>query len=175
MARLSASAGASQRHCERRAQRVCSLAMPLCLAVTWVTAGVGLMLAGAALGHAIVPAPAVAQMSHAPLYRCVEETDVAVAIVGLVLCTAEPTPLLHERAVPENLQVRDGALVVTVGDGGRAAVEGVQAGDMIYRVAGEDIADADTAGKRLGNVVSESDTMINFLRRGRPYRIKLRR
>ena len=173
MAPFSAYEGASQRHGERRARPVD--AMCVRLVVASATAGVGLMLVGVALEHDVVRAFTAVQTSEAPLYRCVEETAVAVAIVDLVLCTAEPTPQLHERAAPENLQIRDGALVVTVGDGGRAAVEGVQAGDMIYRVAGEDTADAGTAGERLGNVVSESDTMINFLRRGRPYRIKLRR
>ena len=116
-----------------------------------------------------------AQSAEMPLYQCVDGTEVDVAIVGLALCDAEPTPPLHERAEPDNLQIRDGALVVEVDEGGHAAREGVQTGDMIYRVAGADVAGAAVAGERLAGVASDSDTLINFLRRGRPYRIKLRR
>ena len=94
---------------------------------------------------------------------------------GLDLCDAEPTPLLAERAEPDNLQTRDGALVVDVEEGGIAAVAGVQPGDVIYRVAGVDVPGAADAGAGLADVGTDSDTQINFLRRGRPYRIKLRR
>ena len=102
-------------------------------------------------------------------------TTIEIAILGLDLCDAEPTPLLAERAEPDNLQTRGGALAVEVEAGGIAAAAGVQAGDMIYRVAGVDVTGATDAGSRLVTVGPDSDTQINFLRRGRPYRIKLRR
>ena len=121
------------------------------------------------------PPAAAAQPAEVALYRCVADTDLDVESVGLALCDAEPGPPLLERAEPDNLQVREGALVVAVEDGGVAAVAGVQAGDMIYRVAGDDVTEAAAAGTGLAGVRADSDTQINFLRRGRPYRIKLRR
>ncbi|MCY4119844.1 MAG: hypothetical protein OXG72_02875 [Acidobacteria bacterium] len=115
------------------------------------------------------------QATGSALYRCAAETTVAAATVGVELCDAEPTPLLAERAEPDNLQIRGGALVVEVEDGGVAGVAGVQPGDMIYRVARADVPGAGAAAAGLAGVGTDSDTQINFLRRGRPYRIKLRR
>ncbi|MCY4026648.1 MAG: hypothetical protein OXH75_10110, partial [Acidobacteria bacterium] len=120
-------------------------------------------------------APAASGIQEAALYRCAAETTVAVATVGIELCDAEPTPLLAERAEPDNLQIRGGALVVEVEDGGVAGVAGVQPGDMIYRVARADVPGAGAVAAGLAGVGTDSDTQINFLRRGRPYRIKLRR
>ena len=119
--------------------------------------------------------PAGAQPGEAPLYQCIDGTTVDVEGVGIALCDAEPTAALHERAEPDNLQIREGALVAEITEGGSAATEGVQPGDMIYRVAGTDVEGAAAAGQHLADVGTESDTQINFLRGGRPYRIKLRR
>lgn len=140
--------------------------------------GAGLTLVLAASGASAAAAPARSagmQAADAPLYECAEGTVVDVEIVGLALCDAEPTAALHERAEPDNLQIREGALVAEITEGGSAATEGVQPGDMIYRVAGADVEGAAAAGQRLAGVGTESDTLINFLRGGRPYRIKLRR
>ena len=134
---------------------------------------VALLVAGGILGPSAVAFGV--QPAEAALYRCVDGTTVAVAALGLDLCDAAPTPRLAERAEPDNLQTRDGALVVEVDDGGVAAIAGVQPGDMIYRVAGVDVPGAEDAGVGLATVGTDSDTQINFLRRGRPYRIKLRR
>lgn len=134
---------------------------------------VSLLVAGSVLGS-----PAVAsgmQPAERALYRCVDGPTVDVVVLGIELCDSQPTPRLAERAEPDNLQTRDGALVVEVVDGGIAAVAGVQPGDMIFRVAGVDVPGADDAGAGLAAVGTDSDTQINFLRRGRPYRIKLRR
>ena len=134
---------------------------------------VSLLVAGSVLGS-----PAVAsgtQPAETALYRCETERTVEVAILGIEMCNSQPTARLAERAAPDNLQTRDGALVVEVVDGGIAAVAGVQPGDMIYRVAGVDVPGADDAGTGLAAVGTDSDTQINFLRRGLPYRIKLRR
>lgn len=136
--------------------------------------GAVLWMAGA-FSPAAVSASAGVQPAEGDLYRCVAGTTVAVTVLGLDLCDALPTPLLGQRAEPDNLQTRDGALVVEVEENGIAAVAGVQPGDMIYRVAGVDVAGADEAGAGLAGVGTVSDTQINFLRRGRPYRIKLRR
>ena len=147
-------------------------------AVAWTVGVAGstsaLALAGAA-GLGAAPLPSGAQPSREALYRCAAGTPVEVQALGLGLCDSEPTQLLARRAEPDNLQTRAGALVVEVDDGGIAASAGVQPGDMIYRVAGVDVAGADDAGAGLANVGADSDTQINFLRRGRPYRIKLRR
>ena len=42
-------------------------------------------------------------------------------------------------------------------------------------VAGADVPGAEDAGVGLAAVGTDSDTLINFLRRGRPYLVKLRR
>ena len=134
---------------------------------------VALLVAGGILGPSAVAFGS--QPVAAALYRCADGTTVAVAALGLDLCDAAPTPRLAERAEPDNLQTRDGALVVEVDDGGVAAIAGVQPGDMIYRVAGADVPGAEDAGVGLAAVGTDSDTLINFLRRGRPYLVKLRR
>lgn len=139
-------------------------------------AGLASALALAAVaGSAAAPSSSDAQPAQESLYRCAAGEPVEVATLGLDLCDAEPTTLLARRAEPDNLQTREGALVVEVVDDGIAAVAGVQPGDMIYRVAGVDVAGAEDAGAGLASVGTDSDTQINFLRRGRPYRIKLRR
>lgn len=145
-------------------------------AAAWILAagGLGPFLASAGAPAWAAPASFGARAAAGALYRCADGTTVEAALVGLELCDAEPTPLLAERAEPDNLQTRAGALVVEVEDGGIAEVEGVRPGDVIYRVAGVDVAGAAGAGSRLADVGTDSDTQINFLRRGRPYRIKLR-
>ena len=127
------------------------------------------------LAAAGVLLPAAAAPAAAALYRCADAATVEVAALGLDLCDSEPTARLAERAEPDNLQNRAGALVVGVRDGGVAARAGTEPGDVIYRVAGVDVAGATEAAAGLAGVGSGSDTQINFLRRGRPYRIKLRR
>lgn len=143
--------------------------------MAWMVAAVGTAVLLLPAGAATAAASSGDQPAEAALYRCETETTVAVALLGLDLCDAEPTPLLAERAEPDNLQTRDGALVVDVEEGGIAAVAGVQPGDVIYRVAGVDVPGAADAGAGLADVGTDSDTLINFLRRGRPYLIKLRR
>lgn len=161
--------------------RTALLAAPLLTGagLTLVLAASGATVLGATAPEATAPAaPARAagtQAADAPLYECAEGTVVDVEVVGLALCDAEPTAALHERAEPDNLQIREGALVADITEGGSAATEGVQPGDMIYRVAGADVEGAAAAGQHLADVGTESDTQINFLRSGRPYRIKLRR
>ena len=151
--------------------------MPTPQALAGIAAGgLGLLLwTAGATASAVPPAATGTQAAEAPLYRCATETTVDMAVLGFELCDAEPTPALAARAEPDNLQTRDGALVVDVADGGIAAVAGVQPGDMIYRAAGVDVSGAAAAAAGLTDIATDSDTQINFLRRGRPYRIKLRR
>ena len=115
-----------------------------------------------------------AQVGDPDLYVCGAETNVEAAGVGVTLCDAEPTPELSATSVQDNLQIREGALVSELDPGGISALAGLQAGDMIYRVEGVDVSDAAAAADQLTRVQSTSDTVINFLRRGRPYRVKIR-
>ena len=120
-------------------------------------------------------AGAGAQEAAPALYACNEEPHAEAALVGLTLCDCEPTPDLLAQFEIANLQVREGALVTEVAAGGVAGVAGLQAGDLIYRVGGADVAGAGAAAGRLAQIAARADTVVNFLRGGRPYRIKLRR
>ena len=123
----------------------------------------------------VLQAGAGAQEGAPALYACNGEPHAEAAVVGLTLCDCEPTPDLLAQFEIANLQVREGALVTEVAAGGVAGVAGLQAGDLIYRVGGADVADAGTAAGRLAQIAARADTVVNFLRGGRPYRIKLRR
>jgi hypothetical protein len=46
---------------------------------------------------------------------------------------------------------------------------------VIYRVGGVDVASAESATDVLAQIEARSDTIVNFLRGGRPYRVKIRR
>ena len=116
-----------------------------------------------------------AQENAADLYVCGDQPHAEAAALGLMLCDALPTDALSARAGPENLQVRSGALVADLEPGGVSGVAGFHVGDLIYRVGGVDAPDARAAVANLDRVGSRADTLVNFLRGGRPYRIKLRR
>lgn len=132
-----------------------------------------LAAAGVVLALAVTPA---AQTDGPPFYTCVEGTmAVEAPLVGVELCDAAPTEALLARAVEDNLQVRSGALVVSADPDSVGATEGLQAGDMIYQVARVEVTSAEAAAERLAGIVTERDTVANFLRYGRPYRVKLRR
>jgi len=134
--------------------------------VRTVTAAVSVLL----LSHGT----ALPQGNPPALYTCSGESS-AQPDAGLTLCDAEPTAELTERAAPNNWQVRDGALVVELDLEGISDVAGLRTADMIYRVGGVDVGDAETAAAALAQVGSRADTVVNFLRGGRPYRVKLRR
>ena len=127
------------------------------------------------IGVLLLTGVPAAQENAAQLYACGDQPRAAAEAVGLTLCDALPTDALSARAGPENLQVREGALVTDLQPGGISSVAGFAAGDLIYRVGGVDVPDARSAVDSLGRVGSRADTMVNFLRGGRPYRIKLRR
>ena len=132
-----------------------------------------LATAGVVLALAVTPA---AQTDRPPFYTCVEETTAVEApLVGVELCDAAPTDALLARAVEDNLQVLRGALVVAADPDGIGATEGLQAGDVIYQVGDVGVTGAEAAAERLAGIVAERDTVANFLRAGRPYRVKLRR
>ena len=109
------------------------------------------------------------------LYACTDATSTDVTGVGVIVCTANPTPELERRSQADNLQSREGALVVELDDAGVSARAGLQPGDVIYRVGGVDVSSAESAAAGLSQIGTRSDTIVNFLRGGRPYRVKIRR
>ena len=134
-----------------------------------------LVSAAATLPLLLAALPAGAQEQATALYACGGESREEAALVGVTLCDGEPTPGLLAQAEADNLQVREGALVTEVAADGVAGGAGMQAGDLIYRVGGGDVPDAEAAAGRLALVAARADTLVNFLRGGRPYLIKLRR
>ena len=90
------------------------------------------------------------------------------------MCDALPTTRCRAGGT-ENLQVPGGRARDDVRPGGIRASPGFDVGDLIYRVGGVDVPDARTAVENLDRVGPRADTVVNFLRGGRPYRIKLRR
>ena len=109
------------------------------------------------------------------LYACTDATSAGVPAVGVTVCDATGTPELERRFATDNLQSREGALVVSLEDAGVSARAGLQRGDVIYRVGGVDVDTAESAADVLSQIGARSDTIVNFLRGGRPYRVKLRR
>ena len=108
------------------------------------------------------------------LYVCHPGGEPRALELGLTVCDAAPTDTLLTRMEPDNLQLRKGVLVTEVAENSLAGTAGFRAGDVIYRVGGVDVGDNVDTAARVSLIGSESDTIINFLRRGRPYRIKLR-
>ena len=88
----------------------------------------------------------------------------ALALVGVVSMVA----------TQKAWQERSTLVVTEVAENSLAGTAGFRAGDVIYRVGGVDVGDNVDTAARVSLIGSESDTIINFLRRGRPYRIKLR-
>ncbi len=119
--------------------------------------------------------PAETRPQAEDLYTCATAARDDATSIGVTLCDATAATILTDRAEVENLQVRDGALVVELEAAGVSKTAGLQPGDMIYRVGGVDVTDAQTAVATLGKIGTTADTVVNFLRRGRPYRVKLRR
>ena len=111
----------------------------------------------------------------AELYTCTDTTSANVPSLGLTVCDATGTPELERRSEADNLQSRKGALVVSLEDAGVSARAGLQSGDVIYRVGGVDVSTAESAADVLSQIGARGDTIVNFLRGGRPYRVKLRR
>ena len=109
------------------------------------------------------------------LYRCADNSQTEAEIAGIQLCDAKPTNELMSRAETDNLQIRNGALVTEISGTSISKLAGLAMGDVIYRVMGVDIDTAETAAERLALIPSTQDAVVNFLRRGRPFRVQLRR
>ncbi len=133
------------------------------------------VLGGLVAGPAtLVASGRLAQPDDTALYACAEDTDAHAALVGARLCDAEPTATLTSRSAEDNLQVREGALVTTLDTPGISQTAGLAQNDVIYRVGGVDVDTAEAAAEQLALVKTTQDTVVNFLRRGRPYRVTLR-
>ena len=115
------------------------------------------------------------QPENAQLYACADTMPTDVPTVGVTLCDANPTSELDLRRDSDNLQSREGALVFEVVEMGISSEAGLQPGDVIYRVGGVDVDSSASAADRLSQINPLSDTIVNFLRQGRPYRVKLRK
>ena len=127
-------------------------------------------------GLVIPTSSAISQPSDTPpFYACREQSETTSTVAGIELCTAEPTDALTNRAVGDNLQVRAGALVTNIDSSSIAASAGLARGDVIYRIGGNNVEDSLTAANQLSVIGTSADTVVNFLRGGRPYRVKLRR
>lgn len=113
--------------------------------------------------------------ANGTLYRCADNSQTEAEIAGIQLCDAKPTNELMSRAETDNLQIRNGALVTEISGTSISKLAGLAMGDVIYRVMGVDIDTAETAAERLALIPSTQDAVVNFLRRGRPFRVQLRR
>ena len=98
-------------------------------------------------------------------YTCSVEPNTKTIAIGVTLCDASATPELSASAAQDNLQVRNGALILELTTNGIARIAGLKKGDVIYRVKGIDIADAATAEEQLRHMPLTSDIVINFLSR----------
>ena len=120
-------------------------------------------------------ATAVAMQESEPLYTCVAPAATRTLEIGATICDAAPTDALTQRIEVDNLQLRAGALVTEVAADSVLQIAGLHEGDVIYRVGGVDVDNNVEATARLSLIERASDTVVNFLRRGRPYRVKIRR
>ena len=131
--------------------------------------------AGSLIAVMACAATAVARQESEALYACSGTAVAEASDIGATLCDAKPTETLTERIDIDNLQLRSGALVTEVVADRVGQVAGLRPGDVIYRVGGVDVIGAEEATERIALIERASDTVINFLRRGRPYRVKIRR
>jgi len=122
----------------------------------------------------IGPSNGWAQDKVSELYTCQDESREEITLFGLTVCEATLSGNLSTRIQEENLQTRNGILVVVVENGGIANIAGLQENDLIYRIGGSDIMETKSAITAFNRIRAQADTVINFLRGGRPYRIKVR-
>ena len=132
------------------------------------------MLAGSLVAATTCAVTLVAMQGGEPLYTCVAPAATRTLEIGATICDAAPTDALTRRMEVDNLQLRAGALVTEVTADSVLQIAGLQEGDVIYRVGSVDVDNNVEATARLSLIERASDTVVNFLRRGRPYRVKIR-
>ncbi len=133
-----------------------------------------LLAVAGSLGLVVCVAPVVATQDDEALYACVDAAVTRTLEIGATVCDATPTDALTRRIDVDNLQLRAGALVTEVAADSISQRAGLEEGDVIYRVGGVDVDNNVEATARLSLIQESADTVVNFLRRGRPYRVKLR-
>ena len=132
-----------------------------------------LVAAASLVTTVLLVAPVAAQDGDA-FYTCVDAAVTRTLEIGATVCDAAPTAALTRRITVDNLQLRTGALVTEVAAGSVLQIAGLEEGDVIYRVGGVDVDNNVAVTARLSLIQESADTVVNFLRRGRPYRVKLR-
>ena len=129
----------------------------------------------AVCGLAALAATGPTAQIHEPLYTCVDGAATLTLDIGITVCDAAPTEALNRRLDEDHLQRRPGALVTEIADGGVAQAAGLQPDDVIYRVGGINVDSKVTTNTRLNLVEENADTVVNFLRDGRPYLVRVRK
>ncbi len=132
------------------------------------------MAAASLVAAMVCVVTAVATQHTEPLYTCVAPAATRTLEIGATICDAAPTDALTRRITVDNLQLRTGALVTEVAAGSVLQIAGLEEGDVIYRVGGVDVENNVEVRARLSLIEEAADTVVNFLRRGRPYRLKIR-
>ena len=120
-------------------------------------------------------APVTATQDAEPLYVCATPAGTRTLEMGITICDAAPTDALKERMEVNNLQLKAGVLVTDVVTDSVLQIAGLEADDVIFRVGGVDVDNGVEVTARLSLIEEAADTVVNFLRRGRPYRVKIRR
>ena len=133
-----------------------------------------LVAAASLVATLLLLAPVVAAQDGDAFYTCVDAAVTRTLEIGATACDAAPTTALTRRIEVDNLQLRAGALVTEVAADSISQRAGLQEGDVIYRVGGVDVDNNVAVTARLSLIQESADTVVNFLRRGRPYRVKLR-
>ena len=123
----------------------------------------------------VCAAPVTATQDAEPLYVCAAPAGTRTLEMGITICDAAPTDALKERMEVNNLQLKAGALVTDVVADSVLQKAGLEADDVIFRVGGVDVDNGVEVTARLSLIEEAADTVVNFLRRGRPYRVKIRR
>jgi len=136
------------------------------------TVPIGLATSVVAVILAVTPVPVTAQTDM--LYVCTDPGSSRVVQIGVAICDAIPTDALAQRLEPDNLQQREGVLITEIVNNSVAQLAGLQHGDLIYRVGGVNVEDNVETAARLSLIGDTADTVVNFLRSGRPYRVKIR-
>ena len=132
------------------------------------------MAAAGLVATIVCVATVVATQDGEPLYTCVTPAATRTLEIGATICDAAPTDALTQRITVDNLQLRTGALVTEVVADSVLQIAGLEEGDVIYRVGGVDVDNNVEVTARLSLIEEAADTVVNFLRRGRPYRLKIR-
>ena len=135
---------------------------------------VPISLATSVLAVILAVTPVLVTAQTDSLYVCTDPRSRRVVQIGVAICDAIPTDTLARRLEPDNLQQREGVLITEVMSNSVAQLAGLQHGDLIYRVGGVNVEDNVETAARLSLIGDTADTVVNFLRNGRPYRVKIR-